>query len=178
MMTPDWIDLRLAAVRRAMPAAFAGAHVELPEIAAWCDGLRAGRPDALLLLGGVGAGKTWAAWGVWPHLITEGWVGQWRAVTEQAYLDALLPGGDRTLADKALCADLLLLDDVGAGAVSDWSRSRLLGLLDGRWSQSLPTIVTSNLPQPKLALHLGERATSRLGHHLTAVTLTGPDRRR
>lgn len=173
----EWLLLRLDAVRRNLPVAFRNATVEHPDVRDWCQRLLEGETDALLLLGSVGTGKTWTAWGCWPHLIGRGWAGSWRAVTEQGFLDALLPGGDRSVAVMAEEADVLLLDDVGAGVVSDWSRSRVFGLLDARWAARRPTVVTSNLSQGRLAAHLGERATSRLGQRLTVVTLTGPDRR-
>lgn len=173
----EWTAIRLRAVRAKLPAAFADVEVEHPDVLAWCRGLQQGKPDALLLHGSVGTGKTGNAWACWPYLIGLGWAGAFRATTEQGYLDALLPGGDRQTAAEAETADLLLLDDVGAASVSDWSRSRLFALLDARWTQGLPTIVTSNLSQKRLAEHIGERATSRLGQHLTVVTLTGRDRR-
>lgn len=177
MSRSEWIDVRLCAVRAKMPAAFRGAVPDHRDVVAWCERLTHDAPSCLLLLGNVGVGKTHQAWGCWPHLISLGWVGRWTAVTEQQYLDALLPGGDRTDVDAAQTADLLLLDDVGATPLSDWSRSRLFGLLDSRWAQALPTVITSNLTQRGLAERLGERATSRLGQHLTVVTLLGPDRR-
>jgi DNA replication protein DnaC len=180
-MTPDtlreWIDLRTRSVRQHMPPAFSDCTVEVEQLASWCGQVIAGQAGSVLLLGNVGTGKSGSAWATWPHLIALGWTGVWRATTEQAYLDALLPGGDRQIALQVEACDVLLLDDVGSASLTDWSRGRLFALLDARWTFGRPTLVTSNLTSRQIEKHLGERAVSRLGQHLTTITLTGPDRR-
>jgi len=181
-LTPDayleWVAARTVAVRQHIPAAFREATLDpQSEAAAWCAGVLAGQPDNLLLQGPKGVGKTHTGWACWPHLISLGWTGAFRMLTEQTFLTALLPEGERMVATWAGTADVLLLDDVGASPAGDWSRSRVLGLLDERWSHGLPTVVTTNLPHAALAIHLGDRASSRLRHHLTAVSLKGADRR-
>ena len=50
---------------------------------------------------------------------------------------------------------LLLLDDIGAEAVSEWSRDEVLGtILQYRMEESLPTFFTSNLTIDELEQHL------------------------
>lgn len=41
-------------------------------------------------------------------------------------------------------ADILVLDDLGAENVTDWSTEQLFMLINGRYNAGLPTIVTSN----------------------------------
>lgn len=183
-MTPDqhaeWLTTRVDAARAHIPPQFAGATLDGlngPELQAWCEQQIDGDPRNLLLSGAVGTGKTHAAWACWPHLIGLGWVGSWVVLSELELLDAYLPGGDRGRADRALGANLLMLDDLGTAALSDWSRSRLTALIDYRWQHRKATIVTSNLAPAKLAAHLGERATSRLAADATSVRMLGADRR-
>ena len=50
---------------------------------------------------------------------------------------------------------LLLLDDIGAESVSEWSRDEVLGtILQYRMEESLPTFFTSNLTIAELEQHL------------------------
>jgi DNA replication protein DnaC len=180
-MTPDdhlaWIETRVAAVRAHMPARFNQCRLERVEAQAWCERHLTGNTGNLMLTGNVGTGKTGNAWACWPHLIGLGWIGTWQALSEPAFLDAQLSGGDRTVAQAATDTDLLVLDDVGSANVTDWSRSRLTALLDQRWQHQRPTIVTTNLTAAPLKAHLGERALSRLADNLTTVRMLGTDRR-
>ena len=52
-------------------------------------------------------------------------------------------------------AELLLLDDIGAETVTEWSRDEVLGtILQYRMEEKLPTFFTSNLTIDELAEHL------------------------
>ena len=52
-------------------------------------------------------------------------------------------------------ADLLLLDDIGADSVTEWSRDEVLGtILQYRMEEKLPTFFTSNLTLEELEQHL------------------------
>ncbi len=52
-------------------------------------------------------------------------------------------------------ADILLLDDIGAESVSEWSRDEILGtILQYRMDNALPTFFTSNLSISDLEQHL------------------------
>lgn len=52
-------------------------------------------------------------------------------------------------------ADLLLLDDIGADTVTEWSRDEVLGtILQYRMEEALPTFFTSNLTIEELESHL------------------------
>lgn len=56
--------------------------------------------------------------------------------------------------------DLLLIDDIGAEAVSTWSRDEILGtILQYRMDASLPTFFTSNLSIEELEGHLAQTKT-------------------
>ena len=52
-------------------------------------------------------------------------------------------------------ADILLIDDIGAEAVTPWSRDEILGtILQYRMDEKLPTFFTSNLSLKELEVHL------------------------
>ena len=51
--------------------------------------------------------------------------------------------------------DILLLDDIGAEIVTEWSRDEVLGtILQYRMEENLPTLFTSNLTIKELEIHL------------------------
>ncbi len=57
--------------------------------------------------------------------------------------------------DEVCNTPLLLLDDIGAEKVSDWSRDEVLGvILQHRMQEGLPTFLTSNLSLKELEDHL------------------------
>ena len=94
-------------------------------------------------------------------------------------LDDLRPGDDaRQRVRDCQNARLLVIDDVGAEKASEWTQERLYSVIDHRYANCLPLIVTSNLPPAKLAEQTGDRAASRLAEMCKVVAMTGTDRRR
>ncbi len=74
----------------------------------------------------------------------------------------------------------LCLDDLGAEAATEWSRSVLFQIVNGRYSERRPIIVTSNLSLVELAEpeRAGQRTASRLREMCDVIALVGTDRRR
>ena len=59
--------------------------------------------------------------------------------------------------DYARKSELLLIDDIGAENVTNWSRDEILGpILQYRMDNNLPTFFTSNLSMEELEIHLSE----------------------
>jgi hypothetical protein len=100
------------------------------------------------------------------------------AVSVPALLDGLRPGRE-PIEDLHVCeeARLLLLDDLAAERVTDWTSETLYRLVDARYARRLPTIVTTNASGQQIRDGLGERVASRLNGLGRIVTLDGPDRR-
>lgn len=99
----------------------------------------------LYLWGGVGTGKSHLAYGILHELLERGVAGM--AVTVPDLMDELRPGrGDEAERLRVLRdVDLLVLDDLGAERDTAWVTERLYMLLHGRWADSRPTVITSNL---------------------------------
>ena len=92
-------------------------------------------------------------------------------------LDDLRPGDfSRQRVRDCQKASLLVIDDIGAEKASEWTAERLYTIIDHRYANCLPLIVTSNLPPSKLAEQTGERSASRLAEMCEVVAMTGTDR--
>ena len=94
-------------------------------------------------------------------------------------------GTEAAVARYAKC-DVLVLDDLGKEDATEWSVGTVFSVLDARYEDMRPTIVTSNYAPGALADRLarrGERVTaeaiaSRISQTCRTVYLGGRDRRR
>ncbi|EFL18439.1 ATP-binding protein [Streptomyces sp. C] len=184
-------SLQLADAR--IPPRYRQAHADHPEVAAWVDEIaRAGRPGpsgtrgiaegpSLLIVGPTGTGKTHQAYGAVRSLLAAGVRLRWEAVTAADLYARLRPrpglDAERELHTLARCP-LLVLDDLGAAKGSEWTEELTYRLINYRYEYLRPTLLTTNLPIPKLRTALGDRVASRLSEMTHRVILDGPDRRR
>ena len=187
---PQFDALALADAR--IPPRYQQAQAAHPAVRHWVRQLTASaRPGpngtlgiahgpSILLLGPTGTGKTHEAYGSIRSLLAEGVRLLWQASTH-ADLNAMMrprPGADGERDFQELRrAPLLLLDDLGATSTSSWTEENLYRLLDFRYTQILPTVLTSNLPLADLKAVLGDRIASRLRQMSTLIVLDGDDRR-
>lgn len=139
----------------------------------------------LLLTGPVGRGKTCESIGAlrgcllgsaargrrmtWQYTRHSDLNASLRPSNHGAHLDAL---------DQACTVDLLVIDDLGTGQYTDWAADSLYRIVDSRWSNDLPMIVTTNLLAEEIGGLVGDRIASRLSEGtLVALTDTGDLRR-
>lgn len=71
---------------------------------------------------------------------------------------------------------LLVLDDLGAEKLSEYVRQSWYHVIETRYSEMRPTIVTSNLSLDEVAEAYGDRIASRLGSGFV-MNFAGPDHR-
>lgn len=71
----------------------------------------------------------------------------------------------------------LVLDDLGAEALTDFTLQGIYDIVDLRYAYGLPTIVTSNLDVGRLVVAYGDRFMSRLMAMGEVVELSGEDYR-
>jgi DNA replication protein DnaC len=159
------------------PPAFDADGVLDTRLGNWAIDLAEGKPRNLIITGPVGTGKTWSVWHAAEFAVRCGYEGL-VAVCPAARLRRIIapatadPGEFTRLA----AAGVLALDDLGSIRLSEWDIDHLAEIADTRWSQRLPTVVTSNVTD--LAALLGPRISSRLADNALVVELAGPDRRR
>lgn len=139
----------------------------------------------LVLAGAVGVGKTHAAVAACRPAFGRGADLTFLPVGELLdQLDWRRPDSAQTL--ERLCrVPLLIVDDMGAERSNEWTGERLYLVINRRWLDGLPTVVTTNLQlggdvldAGTLLEQVGERTYSRLAHGALSLELTGKDQRR
>ncbi|MGF1572820.1 MAG: ATP-binding protein [Sumerlaeia bacterium] len=121
----------------------------------------------IVLHGGTGAGKTHLAVGILKEIINRGYTGVYYNVTE--LLNDLRSSyskesdlTEQTLLERIHAADIVVFDDVGAEAPSNWVLDRLYLMFNRRYENAKPVIITTNCTRGELKERVGERITSRL----------------
>lgn len=89
--------------------------------------------------------------------------------------DSNLKEGD--ILEKYARADLLVLDDLGAERVSNWSIQMLYLLIDRRYRDMKQTLISSNLSLSDIAKKLDDRIASRIMETCKIIKFQGKDRR-
>lgn len=83
--------------------------------------------------------------------------------------------GEETVLRSLQNADLLIIDDLGTEQNTDWSQTRIYNILDSRYRNGLPLIVTTNLTLEELKEKYHARTYSRLIDMCTPVLNDGKD---
>ena len=144
------------------------------------------KPLDLLLTGNAGSGKTHLAVAIFRE-----WVKTQKVTTNNALFitvtDLLLEirevFSDKTdkteaeIVNKYAREQYLILDDLGAEKTSEWSITTLYTIIDQRYRQELPTIVTTNLTIDQIGSQISERIASRLSSG-KVIKINAPDYRK
>lgn len=94
-------------------------------------------------------------------------------------------GDEASIMRQYVTCRVLVLDDVGKGKQTDWALEKLFQIVDGRYNEGLPIVVTTQYEWPDLGKRLSacgdpdtaESILSRLGEMCRTVRFDGPDRR-
>jgi DNA replication protein DnaC len=176
-----------------VPSRYSEASPQLEQTRSWVWRLRdsAKRADAtdrkhihrgpsLMLLGRTGCGKTHEAYGALWLLATNPVVMKIEAVSAPDLYAAMRPrfGVDaEAVFDRYAKATVLFVDDLGAAKATEWTEEVTYRLVNFRYENEMPTLLTSNVPPQGLAGALGERVASRLTEIAERVVMDGADRR-
>lgn len=143
----------------------------------WIAGRPAETGTNLIILGSIGTGKTGVAVAALYGLHESG-VQPLRFQTTSSLIDAMKPGGDEAVLIACQKAAVLVLDDLGTTRGTDFEQDRLFALLNARYEDERPTIVTSNVTIQDLAKSIGDRVVSRLTESCAVLSVDGPDLRK
>ena len=121
---------------------------------------------SMVLLGATGTGKTHLACGLLRHVLEKGGTGQYTTVMDMlGRIKATFGGAGETEAaviDDLTKCDLLVIDEVGRSLDSNYEVAQFFRVLDKRYQWQKPTVLATNLTQPKLREFLGDAVVDRL----------------
>jgi len=182
---PAWFQAKAREYAEShVPLRYRRAETDHPDVLRWTvdylDDPR-GAPT-LLLAGPTGTGKTHQAYAAL-RMLAEARCRPvlWSASSCAEIYAQLRPSSGRDtekVFDAIADTPLLLIDDLGAAKASEWTEEVTYRLIDRRYNQCLPMIITTNVSIQLLAERIGDRCASRLAETSTRVILNGPDRRR
>lgn len=138
------------------------------------------RQGWLLLLGGYGVGKTHLAAAVANHAVEAGIPTLFLTVPD--LLDQLrfaYGSEDETFEarfERVRTAPLLIMDDFGTQSATPWAREKLFQILNYRYVNQLPTVVTTNLALEQLEGRMRSRLSD--PELVALATINAPDYRR
>lgn len=84
----------------------------------------------------------------------------------------------RDITEKLKNARLLVLDDVGTEKSSDWVGERLFEIIDHRYNEELPIIITTNATPKELRAKIGDRNYDRLREMCIYTPVTAESQRK
>lgn len=158
-----WQERSRAAWEALAPRHFRDATIDdvwIPDIA---ERMRAwlAAPDCnVVIFGDLGTGKTYESLALCRALIDAGRRAVWYPTVE--LLEELRPNGNADVKTFA-AVEFLVLDDLGGEEKrSDWTAERLYLIVNRRWLENRPTIVTTNLDPAGLEAAVGARTYDRL----------------
>ena len=131
----------------------------------------------LLLLGGVGCGKSTACGAhVFEVAKTEHEAPIWARAVEASRMSAFGEDAERRFRLWRE-AELLVLDDLGTELMTATWQQALDDILDFRYQHSLRTMMPTNLSAEEFKKRYGERIADRIRHEGTIRELAGPSMR-
>lgn len=136
----------------------------------------------ILLLGGVGTGKTHLACGIGRAFLSAGHSVKYVRVKElisqlRSTWDRDSETKERDLLRAFIDVDLLILDEVGGQYDTEAERQQLFEVIDGRYENMRPTIAIGNLTPDEMQATLGERSYDRLRSQSAVLTFDWSSRR-
>jgi DNA replication protein DnaC len=179
------VENATAALAEFVAGDFVNARIRHADVARWVrDFLTETLPHPMLLIiGPLGTGKSSHCYAALRECVL-GRARQrrtmtWQMTSHSKFNAAMRPAPDDAhLAayTRAEQADLLILDDLGAGISTDWTADTLYRLIDERWARRRPTIVSSNYTPDQMVTRVDPRVVSRIASGL-ALSLKGSDQR-
>jgi len=144
------------------------------------DNLFRMKKSSIVLVGGVGSGKTHLAAAIANNLIDRGIPVLFSTFSD--HLEHIREEYDHTGKKEYLAkmktVPMLVLDDVGKERKTEWTQNILFDVINYRYEHLLPVIITTNFSYDDLANYIGDAVFSRLYEMGSAIATRGKDYRR
>lgn len=150
----------------------------------YADSFESNDGNGLLLIGTCGTGKTHLAAAITNHIISEFGI----PVKFGTFIDLLSDvkstfdsdsnEKENDIIDKFVKINLLVIDDIGKEKNTEWSNSILYRVINRRYENYKPVIITSNLTIAELEKEIGEATVSRIIEMCDGVKMNGKDARK
>lgn len=136
--------------------------------------------SGLFLYGPPGTGKTHLAVSVLQEILKKRHKGLFFTVPDlfDEIRQSFVPGNEENnILEKVKNAEFLVLDDLGAEKSTEFVIEKLYQIINSRYNDVLPTVITSNKTITEIAELIGTRAASRLRQMSYGVQFSGMDYR-
>ena len=131
----------------------------------------------VLLIGDVGTGKTHLAAAIVIELISQNTPAMFMTSIDLfSVLRDFESQKDRLKKIKSV--PLLVIDDLGKEKITDWNREQLFTIINTRYENYLPVVITSNDTTEELERNVGGAIYSRLCEMCVLVNMSGKDYRK
>lgn len=138
-----------------------------------------GERNSLLLIGGVGTGKTHLMASIANRLLDKGIPVLFDTFDGHLYkLKAEFDGKSKGYLQKMQRMDMLMIDDVGKEKQTEWSRSIMFDVINYRYEHLLPIVISSNYSTKELAEYFGDAVWSRICEMSSGLKMSCSDYRR
>jgi DNA replication protein DnaC len=140
------------------------------------------KPESVILLGPVGRGKTQFAFAMIREMFRRSQRPAWPRFYTSPWIDSLLleavksDGGDKYTIGQIGDEDLLFIDDFGREGKSERIFRQYFELLNMRYTNLKPTIISTNLTLDEIGRTMGDAIASRF-QEWQIIEFTGPDLR-
>lgn len=134
-----------------------------------------------MLMGGIGTGKTHFLNALVRELYLVGYTDRnmVKLITSTELIyeikNAIAQKTTDTVLDRYKSVPVLLLDDLGAERITEWTQEQFYLIIDSRWRYRLPMAITSNYELPHISEMLGERIASRIAGMTQPFVIKGKD---
>lgn len=129
-----------------------------------------------LITGPTGVGKTYILHALANHFRYSFNFENWVELLQE-FKDRMESGYTRDAIQQLFDKNVLVLDDIGAEKVTEWSTERLYAIINKAYERNHIVLIATNLTPTELREKYGDRIFSRLNEMCTVVELEGKDRR-
>ena len=147
---------------------------------AYAENFRPREAESLLFSGPTGLGKTHLSTAIAKTVIEKGYRVVYESmlnVADDFRYDRFHTAEGSAKSEKYFCAELLILDDVGAETPGEFNTSVLYQIVNTRQNRCLPTVISTNLSATELLGRYDGRITSRLLGGYRVLLFEGRDHR-